>query len=59
MLEYELLSLRITLSNRNVKFAKLKLAARRLSIEADEFQEGEGDGMKLADAITEVERLTS
>lgn len=40
-------------------FLALKLSARKLAIEADEFQEGEGDGMKLADAITEVERLTS
>ena len=47
------------LEERDDKYGKLKLAARRLSIEADEFQEGEGDGMMLADAITEVERLTS
>lgn len=37
----------------------LKTAARKLAIEADEYQCGVGDGMNLADAITKVERLTN
>lgn len=48
----------VTVEKLEKQLSELKIAARHLATEADNYVNCEGDAMELADAISKVEKLT-